>query len=78
MKHFYIFLTILIAIFLNSNQAWRIENVKYRLSETGCPCWFDLEGDIVPLNGCACCTNGGIQVRTHLNKIILRPFLTTL
>ena len=33
----------------------------YTLSNTGCACWFDLEGDLVPQNSCACCKPGGMQ-----------------
>ncbi len=46
-------------------QCWRINNKAYRSisNPTGCPCWWDLAGRIVPKNSCACCVNGGIQVK---------------
>lgn len=34
---------------------------KYTKSPTGCACWFDLGGELLEPNSCACCKTGGRQ-----------------
>ena len=36
-------------------------SAKYTKSPTGCACWFDLAGEVLAPDSCACCKNGGWQ-----------------
>lgn len=47
----------------------RVFTSEYTLSNTGCPCWYDIQANDTR---CACCKNGGVQCGYPINNFCWR------